>query len=84
MDDLKMSIDKTYKMETNDWIPLIDAMAYLKHIPCCGDVATQLECIFIAAKEGKYYFIEMGYEGQDEKCWVIGNEFIPPDNEVRE
>ena len=55
MPDLK--IDKIYKMGTTDWIPLIDAMGYLSHLPQCGDVAQRLHDIFVAAKEGKYYFI---------------------------
>jgi hypothetical protein len=36
---------------------LIDAMGYLSHLPQCGDVAQRLHDIFVAAKEGKYYFI---------------------------
>jgi hypothetical protein len=67
----------TYTMAAQDWIPLIDAMAYLKHIPQCGDVAARLHEIFTEAKNGKYYFIEMGYEGQDGKCFVLGHEFDP-------
>ena len=73
MPDLK--IDKIYKMGTTDWIPLIDAMGYLSYLPQCGDVAQRLHDIFVAAKEGKYYFIEIGYEDQEGKCFVVGHEF---------
>lgn len=69
------TIEKTYKMAPEDWQPLVDAMKYLKNLPQCGDVAGRLEAMFSAAQNGKYYFIEMGYEGQDNECLILGMNF---------
>ena len=65
----------TIKMSTTDWQPMIDAMSHLSNVPCCGDVAKELHKMFLAAKDGKYYFIEIGYEGQDGECFVVGQSF---------
>lgn len=64
-----------FHMSRDDWKPLIDAMEYLSNLPQCGDVAKRLLYIFKAARVGKYYFIEMGYEGQDSQCYIISQEF---------
>ena len=66
---------QTHRMLSRDWQPLIDAMAYLKHLPQCGDVAEQLEKMFVDARDGKYYLIEIAYENMDGKCFVVGQEF---------
>ena len=62
-------------MKAEDWQPLIDAMTHLKNLPQCGDVATELHKIFSEAQHGKYYFIEMGYENVEGKCFVIDQRF---------
>ena len=64
-----------FHMGREDWKPLIDAMEHLSNLPQCGDVAKHLLYIFKAARAGKYYFIEMGYEGQDARCYIISQEF---------
>lgn len=71
------TIGKGHTMSSDDWQPLIDAMHYLKHLPACGDVAVKLADMFTAAKGGRYYFIEIGYEGQDGQCFITNQEFIP-------
>lgn len=75
---MNTEIEKKYKMYADDWQPLVDAMKHLSNVPCCGDVAKQLHQMFVAAEEGKYYFIEIGYEGQDGKCFVTGQSFRVP------
>lgn len=66
-----LEIDTVYKMESEDWIPLIDAMAYLSHLPQCGDVAKNLHDFFMAAKKGKYYGVTIGWH-EEREVSIIG------------
>ena len=62
---MDFDIGSSYKMTADDWDPLIDAMKHLSHLPECGDVAKYLYDVFVAAKEGRYYYIEMACDGRE-------------------
>lgn len=51
----------------DDWIPLIDAMGYFRHLPKCGDVAQVLMDLFIAAADERDALVTVQYVGEDGK-----------------
>jgi len=63
-----------FHMSRADWDPIIDAMKHLSNIPSCGDVALKLHDIFVSAKKGKYYFVEIGHEDMEGRCFIKGIE----------
>jgi hypothetical protein len=72
--DVVLEDSDTFHMNRENWDPLIDAMKHLSNIPVCGDVATKLHDIFVSAKKGKYYFVEIGHEDMEGRCFVKGIE----------
>ena len=80
----KTEIKSCLYMRPDDWEPIISAMAYLSNVPECGDIAAELANMFEAARDGKQYFIEIGYEDREGNLIVIGQSSESEEDEKEE